>query len=131
MPDVIAISPAVDDKHDRCRALGAVLNRIGDKWVIMVVGALSPGPMRFNALKRLIGGVSQRMLTLTLRSMERDGLVTRTQYPTIPPRVDYELTELGHSLLGPLNSLNEWAAANLSVIEAARATHDEASDQAA
>lgn len=132
MPEVIAITPTTqEDDHRRCRALGAVLDRIGDKWVIMVVGALSQGPMRFNAIKRLIGGVSQRMLTLTLRGMERDGLVTRTPYSTIPPRVDYELTELGHSLLVPLRTLSEWAANNLGTIEAARVSHDEKNTQAA
>jgi DNA-binding HxlR family transcriptional regulator len=132
MPDVITISPAIpEDDHGRCHALGAVLDRIGDKWAIMVVGALSRGPMRFNALKRQIGGVSQRMLTLTLRGMVRDGLITRTQHLTIPLRVDYELTELGCSLLGPLISLSDWALANLATIEATRIAHDEAVRKAA
>ncbi|PVM92721.1 winged helix-turn-helix transcriptional regulator [Caulobacter endophyticus] len=132
MPDGVSIPPAPhEDDRQRCRALGAVLDRIGDKWVVMVVGALSNGPMRFNAIKRMIGGVSQRMLTLTLRGMERDGLVTRTQFPTIPPRVDYELTPLGQSLLGPLLTLSEWATANLATIEASRALHDQADTEAA
>lgn len=123
MTHIPDISPP-DHAHGRCRALGAVLDRIGDKWVVMVVGALSHGPMRFNALKRLIGAVSQRMLTLTLRGMERDGLVTRTQYPTIPPRVDYALTDLGHSLIVPLSHLSAWADENLATIEAARRAHE-------
>lgn len=113
-----------DDCHARCRAVCAVLDRIGDKWVVMVVGTLSMGPIRFNALKRLIGGVSQRMLTLTLRGMERDGLVSRTHYSTIPPRVEYTLTDLGHSLIAPLEVLSAWADFNLPAIEAARQLHN-------
>jgi DNA-binding HxlR family transcriptional regulator len=109
------------DDHAKCRALGQVLDLIGDKWTIMVVGALSKGPMRFNAIMRLIGAVSHRMLTITLRSLERDGLVKRTAYPTIPPKVEYELTKLGRSLIGPLKTLASWAQRNQQVIEAARA----------
>lgn len=119
-----------DQAHGRCRALGAVLDRIGDKWVVLIVGALSHGPMRFNALKRMIGGVSQRMLTLTLRGMERDGLVSRTHYPTSPPRVEYALTDLGHSLIEPLQKLSVWADAHLSSIEEARRAHDRRSADA-
>ncbi|OYU41528.1 MAG: hypothetical protein CFE44_29270, partial [Burkholderiales bacterium PBB4] len=88
---------------------------------IMVVGALSKGPMRFNALLRLIGGVSHRMLTLTLRGLEQDGLVKRTVYATVPPKVEYELTEAGRSLIEPLSALSAWAQDNLPGIEAARA----------
>ena len=112
------------DEHHQCRALGEVLDRIGDKWAVMVIGALSKGPMRFNALLRLIGGVSQRMLTLTLRGLERDGLVTRTLFPTIPPRVDYELTHLGHSLIVPLRQLFDWAQKHRSELENARQAFD-------
>ena len=83
-----------------CRAISDVLARVGDKWSVLVVTRLGPGPMRFNELRRSIGGISQRMLTLTLRGLERDGLVTRTVFPTIPPRVDYALTPLGRDLLG-------------------------------
>ncbi|WP_454678129.1 winged helix-turn-helix transcriptional regulator [Achromobacter marplatensis] len=117
------------DDHARCKALGRVLDRIGDKWTIMVVGALSKGPVRFNALLRLIGGVSHRMLTLTLRGLEQDGLVKRTVYPTIPPKVEYQLTEIGRSLIEPLSTLSAWAETNLPAIEAARAT-DESEEQA-
>ena len=85
---------------------------------------LFDGPKRFNEIKRLIDGISQRMLTLTLRGLERDGLVTRTVFPTIPPRVDYELTKLGHSLLEPVSSLGLWARQNRSSIEAARRRFD-------
>ena len=111
---------ASDHAEENCRALGAVLDRIGSKWTVMVVGVLSNGPTRFNAIMRALPGVSHRMLTLTLRGLERDGLVKRTPYPTIPPRVDYELTALGHSLIEPLAGLASWARANLSKIEAAR-----------
>lgn len=109
------------DEHARCKALGAVLDRIGDKWTIMVVGALSKGPMRFNALLRLIEGISHRMLTLTLRGLEQDGLIKRTVYPTVPPKVEYQLTEVGNSLIEPLNTLSSWAEKNQPTIEAARA----------
>lgn len=109
------------DDHAKCRALGQVLDLIGDKWTVMVVGALSKGPMRFNSLMRLIGAVSHRMLTITLRSLERDGLVKRTAYPTIPPKVEYELTKLGRSLIAPLKTLATWAQRNRQAIEAARA----------
>jgi len=112
------------DDHARCKALGRVLDRIGDKWTIMVVGALSKGPVRFNALLRLIGGVSHRMLTLTLRGLEQDGLVKRTVYPTVPPKVEYQLTDIGRSLIAPLSTLSAWAEANLPAIEAARATNE-------
>ena len=84
-----------------CRAVSDVLARIGDKWSVLVVSRLGDGPLRFNELRRSIGGISQRMLTLTLRGLERDGLITRTVFPTIPPRVDYALTPLGRDLLEP------------------------------
>jgi DNA-binding HxlR family transcriptional regulator len=116
---------AEEHDHVRCRALGAVLDRIADKWTIMAVGALAGGPMRFNAMVRLIGGVSQRMLTLTLRNLEKDGLVTRTVYPTIPPRVDYELTPLGRTLIEPLGVLSGWAQAHLHEMEEARRAYEE------
>jgi DNA-binding HxlR family transcriptional regulator len=115
---------AENQDHEKCRAAGQVLDRIGDKWTVMVVGTLSKEPMRFNAMMRAIGGVSHRMLTLTLRGLERDGLVKRTAYPTIPPKVEYELTELGRSLIGPLKTIANWAQRNLPAIEAARAHFD-------
>ncbi|MGK9165157.1 helix-turn-helix transcriptional regulator [Inquilinus limosus] len=90
----------------------------------MVVALLSDGPMRFNEIRRTIGGISQRMLTLTLRGLERDGLVTRTVFPTIPPRVDYELTELGRTLIEPLKALFAWATTHHPTIEAARQVFD-------
>lgn len=108
-----------------CKALGQILDRIGDKWTIMVVGVLSRGPMRFNALQRAIPGVSHRMLTMTLRGLERDGLVKRTSFPTIPPRVDYELTERGTSLQEPLKTLASWVRSQQAGIEASQQEYDE------
>jgi len=96
------------------------LARIGDKWTVMVVGTLSNGPMRYNQIARVIEGISQRMLTLTLKGLEQDGLVSRTMYPTIPPRVDYELTDLGRSLIVPLRSLHSWAVEHRPAMRAAR-----------
>jgi DNA-binding HxlR family transcriptional regulator len=87
-----------------CRAVSEVLARVGDKWTVLVVSTLGAGPKRFNELRKALGSISQRMLTLTLRGLERDGLVTRTVYPTVPPRVDYELTKLGRSLLEPVSA---------------------------
>lgn len=103
-----------------CRAVSGVLQRIGDKWSILVMGRLGDGPMRFNELRNVIGGISQKMLTTTLRNLEQDGFVTRTAFATIPPRVDYELTPLGRELLVPVNALGEWARVNLDRIKAAR-----------
>lgn len=110
---------------DQCDAIGSILSRVGDKWTVLIVMTLADGPKRFNELKRAIGGVSQRMLTLTLRGLERDGMVTRTVFPTIPPRVDYELTELGQSLRVPVQALGQWAFAHLPVVEGARAKFDQ------
>ena len=109
---------------DSCRAVASVLARVGDKWSVFVIMMLIDGPQRFNELKRMIGGISQRMLTLTLRGLERDGLVTRTVFPTIPPRVDYELTDLGRGLANPVQALGQWAFAHLPEIEAARTSFD-------
>ena len=107
-----------------CDATTGVLSRIGDKWSILVIMLLAAGPCRFNELKRLIGGVSQRMLTRTLRGLERDGMVTRTAYATIPPRVDYALTPLGQSLCKPVEALGLWAFSNLATITEARMAFD-------
>lgn len=107
-----------------CKAVSGVLARIGDKWSVLIVTRLGARPLRFNELKREIGGISQRMLTLTLRGLERDGLVTRTIFATIPPRVDYALTPLGRSLLEPVKALGDWALANIARIDAARLRFD-------
>ena len=111
-----------------CRPVTDILSRVGDKWSVMIVMLLGPGPKRFNEIRRAINGISQRMLTLTLRGLERDGLVTRTIFPTIPPRVDYELTELGQSLRCPIDALGEWAFANRDAIDTARARFDAATE---
>lgn len=107
-----------------CRAVSGILSRVGDKWTVLVVEFLGDGPMRFSELRRSIGSISQKMLTTTLRGLERDGFVTRTVYPTIPPRVDYELTDLGRELLVPVRALGDWARANMGRIEAARENFD-------
>ena len=108
-----------------CRAVSDVLARVGDKWSVLVVTRLGGGPLRFNELRRSIGGISQRMLTLTLRGLERDGLVTRSVFPTVPPRVEYALTGLGRDLLQPVAALGEWALRNQGKIARARDEFDE------
>ena len=118
---VPAFAPRPDPQHADCRGVASVLARVGDKWSVFVIMMLFDGPKRFNEIKRLIDGISQRMLTLTLRGLERDGLVTRTIFPTIPPRVDYELTDLGRGLSQPVIALGEWAKAHQTEIETARA----------
>ena len=107
-----------------CRAVSEVLARVGDKWTVLVVSTLGGGPKRFNELRLALGSISQRMLTLTLRALERDGLVTRTIFPTSPPRVDYELTKLGRSLLTPVSGLGLWARQNRPAIQDARQRFD-------
>jgi DNA-binding HxlR family transcriptional regulator len=109
-----------------CHAMSDVLNRIGDKWSVLVVGMLgrNASPLRFNELKRMINGVSQRMLTLTLRNLERDGLVTRTIYPEVPPRVEYGLTQLGKTLQVPIQGLWDWTAEHHTSIVEARSIYD-------
>ncbi|HEY5289887.1 MAG TPA: helix-turn-helix domain-containing protein [Caulobacteraceae bacterium] len=109
---------------EHCRAVSRILSRVGDKWTVLVVMLLGGGPRRFNDIKRQVDGISQRMLTLTLRGLERDGMVRRTVTPTIPPRVDYELTDLGRSLLDPVRGLGAWAQAHIETIEAARDAFD-------
>ena len=119
-----SLIPSNLHQPEDCRAVSEVLARVGDKWTVLVVGTLGDGPKRFNELRRALGSISQRMLTLTLRALERDGLVTRTLFPTIPPRVDYALTKLGHSLLEPVSSLGLWARQNRSAIHDARRRFD-------
>ena len=114
-----------DHASEDCRAVSSVLARVGDKWSVLIIVLLGDGPKRFNEIKRMVGGISQRMLTLTLRGLERDGLVKRTQFPTIPPRVDYELTQLGRSLWEAVKPLGEWARGHVQQITRARAAFDE------
>ena len=111
--------------HEDCLAVREVLNRVGDKWSVLVIAVLGEGPKRFNELKRMIEGISQRMLTLTLRGLERDGLVRRTVYATVPPRVEYILTPLGGTLLEPVTALGKWAQRYSRDMQRARETFDE------
>src|SRR5262250_581798 len=121
-----ALIPSNLHVPEDCRAVSEILARIGDKWTVLVVGELGSGPKRFSEIRRALGSISQRMLTLTLRGLERDGLVTRTVFPSIPPKVEYELTRLGRSLLKPVNGLGLWARQNRAAIEDARRRFDAA-----
>ncbi|MFO0991928.1 MAG: helix-turn-helix domain-containing protein [Hyphomicrobiales bacterium] len=107
-----------------CRPVGEILSRVGDKWTVLVVTRLGGGSLRFSELRKQLFGISQKMLTTTLRGLERDGFVTRTVTPTIPPRVDYELTDLGRDLLVPVAELGQWAIRNRERVEAARKQFD-------
>lgn len=118
-----------DPTNPVCQTISELLSRIGDKWSVLVVSTLGHGSRRFNELRREIPTVSQRMLTLTLRNLERDGLVSRTVTPSIPPRVDYELTDLGQSLQGPICALEQWAIENVGTIHAAQARYDAELDE--
>ena len=120
-----------DPSNPVCRTISTLLSRIGDKWTVLVVTTLADGSKRFNELRREIPSVSQRMLTLTLRNLERDGLVNRTVTPTIPPRVDYELTELGESLQKPITGLAQWALENVETIHDAQHRYDQAQESEA
>jgi DNA-binding HxlR family transcriptional regulator len=114
--------------HSKC-PIREMLTRLGDKWSILIIYTLSQAPaerLRFSQLLRGIQGISQRMLTTTLRNLERDGAVKRHFFPEVPPRVEYELTPLGKSLLGPVQALMVWVEANWGEISAARATFDAA-----
>ena len=113
------------------RPISELLARIGDKWSVLVVSLLGGGPLRFSALRKMIAGISQKMLTTTLRSLERDGFVTRTVFPTTPPSVSYELTDLGRELLVPVGGLAKWATENQARVDAAREKFDRRSGKAA
>lgn len=121
---VLTANPGFEPDDKGGCPIREVLDRIGDTWSVLVIINLAPQPMRFNALKRAIEGISQRMLTVTLRSLERDGLVRRTVRPTTPPEVEYSLTELGVSLAAPLGALGMWAAANRCAMRQARDAFD-------
>jgi DNA-binding HxlR family transcriptional regulator len=120
----VPVLPPQPHLDSDCRGVASILARVGDKWSVFVIMMLASGPRRFNEIKRMVGGISQRMLTLTLRGLERDGLVTRTVFPTIPPRVDYELTDLGRGLSQPVEALGKWAYEHQAEIERARAKFD-------
>ena len=106
------------------RAIRDILARIGDKWSLLVIATLHEGRLRFGELQGHIPGISQRMLTLTVRQLERDGIVTRTVFPEVPPRVEYELTELGETLFVPARAITDWAVAHHDEIEGARTAYD-------
>ena len=118
------LPPAIEPTAANCHAR-EMLVRIADKWSMYVIHVLaSESPLRFNELKRRVDGVSQRMLTVTLRGLERDGLVRRTMYPEVPPRVEYELTSLGETLRGIVCQIVTWSEAHLPEVDAARAEFD-------
>jgi len=125
-PHVPSSTCSVD--HPSSRVIRDVLSRVGDKWSLLVIGLLDERPLRFTELQRRIDGISHRMLTQTLRNLQRDGLVSRTSFAEIPPRVEYAATDLGRSLAEPVLGLVGWAAANHEEITAARDAFDEASD---
>ncbi|WP_117195010.1 winged helix-turn-helix transcriptional regulator [Rhizobium terrae] len=110
--------------HADCRAVSEILSRVGDKWTIQVVVALRLGSQRFNGIKRHVGGISQQMLTRTLKTLERDGMVERAVHPSTPPQVEYTLTPLGHSLAETAHQLAQWAAAHRVEIEDNRLLYD-------
>ena len=119
----LSANPAL---HGDCRRISEILSRVGDKWTVLIVMVLREGPRRFNDIKRTVGGISQQMLTRTLKSLERDGMVLRTVHPTVPPQVEYELTALGHSLSEPVIALGAWAHRHIAEIDGHRARYDSA-----
>jgi DNA-binding HxlR family transcriptional regulator len=129
---VDTVEPAHDVKPDAYRkgcASRTVLDVVANKWVHLVVCALRHGPKRFGELRRQLDGVTQKMLTQTVRALERDGLITRTLYPTIPPRVDYELTDLGRQVAALLDNILVWSEQHSAEITAARARYDSQMDE--
>lgn len=121
-------SPPHSPGARECQTITSVLARVGDKWTVLVVMTLRTRPHRFNELKRAVEGISQQMLTRTVKALERDGLVARTVHPTVPPQVEYRLTDLGHSLSEPVMQLGAWAAGNIATIHANRAQYDRVAD---
>lgn len=118
--------PTLPGLHGDCQRVNGVLSLVGDKWTVLIVMLLREGPRRFNDIKRTIGGISQQMLTRTLRALERNGMVSRTVHPTVPPSVEYALTDLGRSLAEPVIRLGDWVGANIATIEENRARYDAA-----
>lgn len=114
-----------EQQGEACGAITELLARVGDTWSMQTIRALGDGPVRFNALRREIGEISQKMMTVTLRRLERDGFVSRTVFPSNPPQVEYALTDLGCELLGPVSTLAQWTIANRPRIEAARRAFDQ------
>lgn len=120
----MAVSTSSTHDTERCRVIRETFDRLGDKWTLLIVNILSHGPQRFTTLKHSAEGISQRMLTLTLRKLERDGLVERTVFPEVPPRVEYALTPLGLTLVGPASALAEWAVDHDREITASQRAFD-------
>ncbi|WP_033292415.1 winged helix-turn-helix transcriptional regulator [Amycolatopsis jejuensis] len=110
--------------YDRDCPTRQLLDRIGDQWTVLIVGALVDGPLRFTEVGKRVEGISQKVLTQTLRSLVRDGILVRTAYPVIPPKVEYELTPLGRNLAEPLELLDIWARGHMDQVTAARAAYD-------
>lgn len=110
--------------HADCRQISEILGRVGDKWTVLIIVALFERALRFNEVKRAVNGISQQMLTRTLKNLERDGMVLRTVHPTVPPQVEYALTPLGRSLSDPVIQLGQWARLNLTAIQGHRAEYD-------
>jgi DNA-binding HxlR family transcriptional regulator len=120
-----AIRAERGDAYDPLCPTRQVLDRIGDKWTVLVVGALADGPLRFTQLRLAVGGVAAKVLTQTLRALERDGLITRHVYAQVPPRVDYELTDLGQTLHDPIKAVRDWAEVHMRAVVGAREAYDE------
>jgi DNA-binding HxlR family transcriptional regulator len=120
----MTVQLVADRNPEDCRGVSSILARVGDKWTVLIVVLLGDGPKRFNEIKRMVGGISQRMLTFTLRGLERDGLVTRTVFPTTPQRVEYELTRLGSTLWEAVEPLGSWARAHVGEIQKSRERFD-------
>ncbi|ROQ05542.1 HxlR family transcriptional regulator [Rathayibacter sp. PhB93] len=118
------MNDAMWNPYDRNCPSRRLLDRIGDRWTVLVVGALDAGPRRFSQIQADVDGVSQKMLTQTLRGLERDGLVQRTVYAQVPPRVEYELTATGRSLQAPLRALTDWATEHMTGVLAAQDDYD-------
>ncbi|MGV8896238.1 MAG: winged helix-turn-helix transcriptional regulator [Rhodoglobus sp.] len=116
--------PAFDPYNRHCPSR-QMLDQIGDRWTVLIVGSLANGPLRHAGIVERVDGISQKMLAQTLRRLERDGLITRTAYAEMPPRVEYDLTDAGHSLLAPLGALEDWAKAHMSTVLATRELYDE------
>ena len=114
---------SIDNKTDEC-AWREVIGLIGDKWSVMILHTLCHNRLRYSEIQRQVGGISQKVLTATLRQLERDGIIKRTVYPVVPPRVEYELTPLGHSVFEIIESLRDWSIAHLDQVQAARARYD-------
>jgi len=117
------VAPAGNPYRDGCPSR-RILDRIGDRWTVLVVGALGDGSVRFSELLRRVEGISQKMLTQTLRGLERDGLVARTVFPEVPVRVEYQLTHAGRTLREPLTALREWAVTHLGEVSTSQAAYD-------